>query len=63
MNLDLQKKIEEAINKRNMHIEMYAAAFVTEVGAANASNYQLVEERSRDGLKITWRFERKDEQL
>jgi hypothetical protein len=43
---------------RRDHIEMYAAAFLREVGAAEASQYVLVERH--ENKKITWSFERND---
>ena len=52
----MQNAIAKIMAERAEHLEKYAAAFVLQVGSAEASKYRLVEERSVDGLKTTWYF-------
>lgn len=54
-----QKKIEEIVRTRSGHLEVYCAAFIKEVGSKEASKYSLIEERSDDGRKIIWYFEKR----
>ena len=53
----IRQHIEEVLERRHEHLEQYAAAFVAQVGSAEASKYQLIEQRA--GLKVTWYFERR----
>lgn len=52
------RHLMECAEARAQHLEMYAAAFMKEVGSSTASKYILVERVSPDGLKRTWAFER-----
>ena len=60
MSTNFRDLLERVANERALHIEMYAAAFLREVGTQKASEYILVE-RHEDN-KITWSFEQKHEQ-
>jgi hypothetical protein len=51
----MQNNIDKILETRSEHLEMFAAAFVKEVGSLEASRYRLVE--VQDGNKITWEFE------
>ena len=57
MSIELQKLLEQVADKRAAYLEMYAAAFLREVGTHEASKYTLVE-RIADN-EITWSFEQK----
>jgi hypothetical protein len=57
MSTHLYNLLEEVMHKRNAHLEMYAAAFVKEVGTHEASQYVLIERIEHN--KITWSFEKK----
>lgn len=57
----IRSAIEEIQTSRNLHLEIYAAAFLKEVGVEEASKYQLVEKYDAENHTYTWRFERRDE--
>ena len=57
MSTSQKKLLDEVWHKRHQHIEMYAAAFLREVGTDEASQYILVEHYSDN--KIRWSFEKK----
>jgi len=59
-----QEFIHEVSTTRAEHLEMYAAAFIKEVGAEEASKYQLVErtEIFASTTKTSWTFEKKEEE-
>jgi hypothetical protein len=58
------KAMEAHLNKlrqeRAQYIEMFSAAFLEEVGSAEASKYRLVETVDREGMKMvtTWEFKK-----
>ena len=52
----MKDAIDKILDTRAEQIEMFAAAFLREVGSHRASLYQLIEERSKDGLKTMWYF-------
>ena len=54
------KEIYEVMQRHAQHMEKFAAAFLTEVGATDASNFQLIHEQrvEKDAIISTWRFER-----
>ena len=58
----VKQKIDYILKFQAILLEIYAAAFVKDVGSTEASLYQLVQETSIDGLKTTWRFELRDGQ-
>ena len=43
------------------HLEMYAAAFLKEVGSDRASEYILVQKICHNPLNVSWSFEKKSE--
>lgn len=49
---------KRALTSRSKHLEIYAAAFLKEVGSDKASQYELVEEWSEG--KIRWYFRKRD---
>ena len=58
---DIQKHIDDIMHKSIERLEIYAAAFIKEVGSHEASKYQLVQESYLDearNMKIIWRFEK-----
>jgi len=54
----LKDHIDEILRTRHDHLEKYTAAFITQVGSAEASKYQLIEKR--EGLTTSWYFEKRD---
>tara|TARA_R110002153_G_scaffold132597_2_gene281649 strand:- start:18243 stop:18521 length:279 start_codon:yes stop_codon:yes gene_type:complete len=51
--------IDEVMRTRAAHIESFSAAFLQQVGSAEASRYKLVEtqEKPADGsFRVTWEF-------
>lgn len=54
---EVEATYQKALKARGTHIEIMAAAFLKEVGEANASKYELVEEWGEK--KITWHFEKR----
>lgn len=53
----LSNVIAEVMQKQSEHLEKFAAAFLKEVGSAEASKYQLVQQMKGD--KVSWWFEKK----
>jgi hypothetical protein len=53
----LHETIKELLETRAMYIETLAAAFLHQY-PGDPLSYQLVEERSHDGLTTKWRFEK-----
>ena len=58
----VEAALREHFDKRTELMETYAAAFVKEVGCAEASKYMLVERRSENGQVTTWTFELRSEE-
>lgn len=60
-NQELEDHLQKLHDERAQYIEMFSAAFLDEVGTAEASKYRLVEtvvhEKSR--MTTTWEFELK----
>ena len=51
----MNKEIDVVYKKHKMLIEMYAAAFLKEVGSEEASKYKLVQRF--EGNHMVWEFE------
>ena len=49
-----KKYIDELFRTRKYHLEKFTAAFISDVGCAEASKYQLMERTT--GLDTTWYF-------
>lgn len=54
---EVEATYQKALKARATHIEIMAAAFLKEVGVAEASKYELVEQWREK--KITWHFEKR----
>lgn len=52
----MKDAIDSIMKTRSEHLEKMSAAFLQEVGSCRASLFELVEERSVDGLRTTWYF-------
>ena len=50
----MRKHTEELLRNRFEHLEKYTAAFLAQVGSAEASKYMLVE--STNGVETRWYF-------
>tara|TARA_R110000737_G_C14413919_1_gene456486 strand:- start:184 stop:450 length:267 start_codon:yes stop_codon:yes gene_type:complete len=48
----MRESIVEVIRQHHEHLEKYAAAFLLQVGSAEASKYQLIEQRR--GMETRW---------
>jgi hypothetical protein len=58
----VREHLQEAMSAQSAHIEMYAAAFLKQVGSTEASKYRLVNRYNTDTDCITWSFELRDDQ-
>ncbi len=56
MNTIMQETLRKVIESRREHLEMYAAAFVLEVGCEEASKYVLTEHLNHETATYTWQF-------
>lgn len=52
----MRAHLDRILLARAEHIEMFAAAFVAQVGSSDAAAHELVETVSADGLRRTWHF-------
>ncbi len=57
----MQEVLRKAIEARTEHLEMYAAAFVKEVGCEEASKYVLTERLDHATHTYTWAFKLRSE--
>lgn len=55
-----KETIDEVMRTRASHIESFSAAFLEQVGSAEASKYRLVETQDRSDptrFRVTWEFQ------
>ena len=55
----MKKYVDELICRRFYHIEMFAAAFIKQVGSEEAGKYMLVE--STNGIETRWYYQLREE--